>query len=157
MGYKYDSSGIDSEQSGGWQLLPEGDYTFRITDPEERESANGDYQVQLDAVVVEPKEWEKIEVRHWVTFFKDKNNKGAGISIAFLRAIGQPWEGPIKIEPEKWVGKRFRAHVTQSTYTAKDGTAKTNNKIKWLLERDHTAELAAETTPAPVASEDVPF
>lgn len=138
----YDTTGIEVSD-GGWKLLPDGDYTFKIIDVQEKESTNRDYQVVADCAVVEPSQYKNVEVRHWVTFFKDRTNKGAGISIQFLKAIDQPWEGKIDIIAKNWIGKRFRAHVVENVYEAKDGSRKTNNKIKYLLDRDHAKEQDA--------------
>ena len=158
MGFRYDSTGIDTDQGGGWQLLPEDDYTLRIIDVEEKESSRGDHQVQIDTAVIEPVKYKDVEVRHWVTFFKDPSNKGAGIAIQFLKAIEQPWEGKFDVDAKAWINKRFRAHVAPNTYTSKGGTERTNNKIKYLVERDHVAEQearaeVAQYQPPPAASE----
>ncbi len=158
MGFNYNADGIEIN-TGSWEPMPEGDYTLKVISVEEKESKNGDPMVQLDAAVVEPAKYKESEVRHWVTFFKDKSNKGAGIAIQFLKLINQPWEGKIEVSPKAWIGKRFRAHVTIETYlSSKDNQEKKSNKIKYLLDRDHVAEKeAAVDEEAPPIVDEVPF
>lgn len=68
---------------------------------------------------------------HWVTFLpKDAN--GAGISVNFLKHIGEPWEGQFDVKPENWVGKIVRAMVKCEA----DNQGRKRNAIQWLAEKE---------------------
>lgn len=121
MGRKYDGTGVDA--SGSYPVIEqEGWYPFRIIVATPGESKNGDYQVVVDAVCLDPK-WKDYGVRHWVTFLP-KDSKGAGMALHFLKCIGQPHEGVFDIEPMDWERKTFMGKVIVSSY---DG--KRNNKF----------------------------
>ena len=49
------------------------------------------------------------------------------MAIHFLKTIGQPFEGAIKVDPAAWVGERFRGYVIQDEFNGKK-----SNKIKGI-------------------------
>lgn len=121
MGKRYDGTGVDA--SGGYPIIEkEGWYPFRIVVATEGTSKNGNYQVTVDAVCLDPR-WKDYPVRHWVTFLP-KEQKGAGMALHFLKTIGEPHEGVIDVDPMSWERKVFMGKVVINEY---DG--KKNNKF----------------------------
>lgn len=132
---KYDGRGVDA--SGGYPIIDKpGWYPFRITVATEGESKNGDYQVTVDASCLDAR-FKDYGVRHWVTFLP-KENKGAGMSLHFLKCIGEPHEGVIEVNPFSWERKTFMGKVEISEYQGKK-----NNKF-------------SEISPMP-KGEEIPF
>lgn len=124
---RYDATGIDP--SAGFPIIDRpGWYPFRISLATEKESKNGDYQVVVDAVCLDPR-FRDYGVRHWVTFLP-KGTPGAGMAIHFLKCIGEPWEGQIDVTPFNWERKMFMGKVSINRYKADDGTEKVNNKFE---------------------------
>ena len=121
MPKRYDATGVDA--SGGYPIIEKpGWYPFRIVTATEGESKNGNYQVTVDAVCLDPR-WKDYGVRHWVTFLP-KDQKGAGMALHFLKCIGEPHEGEIDIDPMDWERKTFMGKVVVSEYEGKK-----NNKL----------------------------
>lgn len=128
---RYDSRGI-KPSTGGFDPIPEGDYVLEITEVEETESRKGNPMVKVTQIVSEGQYKGKI-IWNQITLLP-KGEPGAGIALHFLKSIGEPWEEKenLDIDPERWKGKRFKAHVIQDTYTKPDGSKITNNKIKGI-------------------------
>lgn len=121
MPYRYNATGINADT--GYPIITEpGWYPFRITVATEGQSKTGNYQVTVDCACLDAR-WKDYSVRHWVTFFK-KGEKGAGMAIHFLKAIGQPYEGQIEIDPMAWERKVFMGKVVVNEYQGKK-----NNKF----------------------------
>lgn len=128
MGLSYDATNVDA--NGDFPVIEhDGWLPFRIITATEGESKNGDYQVTVDCVCLDP-HWKDYVVRNWVTFLAP-TQKGAGLAIHFLKCIGEPHEGKITIEPMSWERKTFKAKVIVSTF---DG--KRNNKFKEVAPLD---------------------
>lgn len=133
MSFNFDMTGIVVEEKGK-KLLPKGSYNFRIieftskagkTYPCEGTTKNGDPKVDILAEVTGG-EFAGERLFHSVTFMA-KDKPGAGMSVHFLKTIGQPWEGNVTVEPSAWVGAEFRGYVIQDEYQGKKG-----NKIKGI-------------------------
>lgn len=120
--YRYDATGVDA--SGGYPIIEkEGWYPFRIVVATPGESKNGDFQVTVDAVCLDPR-WKDFSVRHWVTFLpkltsEGTPNKGAGMALHFLKSIGLPHEGVLDINTMEWERKTFMGKVVISEYQGK--------------------------------------
>lgn len=136
MSFNYDATGITvEEKSFEKKLLPKGTYDFQIIEftskagksyPCEGTTKNGDPKVDLLCEVTTPGEFQGERLFHSVTFMS-KDKPGSGMSVHFLKVIGQPWEGQIAIDPAAWSGAKFRAYVIQDEYQGKKG-----NKIKGI-------------------------
>lgn len=124
---------------GNFLLLPAGTYDLQITDTEERKTKNNDPMVNVTCEVINNPEFNGKTIFHNVSFLP-KDKPGAGMASHFLKTINQPYEGSIEINPDNWVGEKFRAKVGEREYQKKDGTKMKTNEIKQVL-----------------ASEDVPF
>jgi hypothetical protein len=110
--------------------IPEGDYTVEITKVEEKFSSKGNPMVAMTCQVKDPTNV-GANIFHNVTFLQ-AGSPGAGIAIHFLKCIDEPHEEleSLDVEPQRWVGKQFKAHVIQDTYKKQDGSTTVNNKIK---------------------------
>jgi hypothetical protein len=139
MGHIYNSQGVTPSTGGGGRIPP-GRYLLEITSFEEKQSNNGDYQVVVDCIVIEPKVMNEVPVFnatikwHRVTFLP-RSKPGAGIAIHWLKSIGEPWmeSDQLDIEPLRWVGRKFWANVTLESYEKSDGQAGQKNVIKEVL------------------------
>lgn len=136
MSFDFDGRGIIVEDKQFVKkLMPKGNYDYEIVEfvskagdsyPKEGKTKNGDPKVDFLAQVITPGEFEGERVFHSVAFLpKDKN--GAGMAIHFLKTIGQPWEGKFKVDPQAWIGERFRGYTVQDEYNGQK-----NNKIKGI-------------------------
>ncbi len=140
MGLAYDATGVDA--NGGFPVIEfDGFLPFRIVSASEGESKNGDYQVTVDCVCLDAR-WKDYGVRNWVTFL-DPKQKGAGLAIHFLKCIGEPHEGKIKIEPMSWERKTFMGKVIVSTYEGKR-----NNKFAEVAPMQKGEEIPFGDAPA---------
>src|SRR3990167_9644212 len=129
MPHVYD--GTDVEVPGSNFTIPEDEYTLEIVSVKERTSKDGHYQVEVKAVVDQGSH-KGFPVKNYVTFSPAKKadgtpNKGAGMSVKFLKTIGQPWEGKFEINPQDWIGQKFNAFLAAEEYNGY-----TNMKIKWV-------------------------
>jgi hypothetical protein len=77
----------------------------------------------LCEVIDDTEEFNGERVFHTVTFLPSKN-PGAGMSVHFLKTIGQPWEGNVKVDSSQWVGAKFMGYVVTDEYNGK-----TKNKL----------------------------
>jgi hypothetical protein len=133
MRRSYDSEGINVE---GYQVAPEGIYNLAITkvtdikDGVQWKTKNGDDYVSVETQIDDAGEYLGKKIWHGVTFMNDKNSKGAGMAIQFLKFIGEPWEGMFDIDTDHWIGKRFKAKVR----IGKDNQGRQRNEIAWLID-----------------------
>jgi len=133
MSFTYNSKGINMDTN--YLPAPEGIYTLQIVDAIEKvtkikaDGSGGDPMVSIKCEIADIGEWLGNTVWNNVTFMKDKTKRGAGMAIAFLKAIGEPWEGEIDVVPERWETKRFRAKLT----VEKDLNGVNRNKVAYLV------------------------
>ncbi len=129
MSFNYNATGIDTNQKS-FDPLPDGKYTLRITKAEEAQSKNKNFMAKLECEVINNQEFNGRKVFHNVTFMSDPQAKGAGMSVHFLKTIGQPWEGEIEIDVPAWEGATFVAKLAKASYTNKAGMLVHKNEIK---------------------------
>lgn len=104
---------FDGVEENYFKPIPEGKYNLRIKSAIEKKSSKGDDMVVVDYEIMDgPFIGEEIRF-HYVVFFKNKETKGAGMSKTFLRVIGEPYEGRVSVNPEKWIGRCLTAKVVQ--------------------------------------------
>ena len=135
MVFEFDGTGIVvEERKGEKKLMPKGNYNYEIVDftsaagnvyPLEGTTKNGAPKVDFLAEVTDGP-FKGTRVFHSVTFLP-KDSKGSGMSIHFLKTIGQPWEGKFSVNPSEWVGTKFRGYTIEDEYNGKK-----NNKIKGI-------------------------
>jgi len=116
---------------GNFSLLPAGNYDLQITDTEERKTKNLDPMVNVTCEIINNPEFNGKTVFHNVSFIP-KDKPGAGIASHFLKCIGQPWEGAIEVNPENWMGAKFKAKIGEREYVKRDGTKVKANDIKTI-------------------------
>src|SRR3990167_11350306 len=106
MPFKYSASGIPEFTS-----LPDGMYLLKITSAVVCTTQNADDKVTVDYVVADG-QYAGRKVRfHTVTFFVDKERPGAGISVHYLRCIGEPYEGDFEVREDRWIGRMVKAKL----------------------------------------------
>lgn len=138
---KYNSEGV---KMNDYVEIPDGEYILRITDATPGTTANGDDKVTVDYEIVGGDyNLEKIKF-HTVVFFKNRESKGAGITLKFLRAIGEPYEGQFSWDERNWVGKKLKAMIMQEVATQGKHAGKKFPKIQWVNPVDGGPEAAAE-------------
>ncbi len=124
----YDATGINPDATS-FELLPEGKYTLRITKAEETQSKKGNFMAKLECEVINNPDFNGRKIFHNVTFLNPQD-KGAGMSVHFLKTIAQPWEGKIEIDIPSWEGAQFVATLGKSSYTSqKTGKLVDKNEI----------------------------
>jgi hypothetical protein len=74
--------------------------------------------VNILCTVINNEEFNGERVFHTVTFLP-KDSPGAGMSVHFLKSIGQPWEGNVKVDATQWVGAEFAGYVVEDEYKGK--------------------------------------
>lgn len=135
MRMEYDTTNIKSE----YELLDSGWHPFKIVEVEDRESSKGYPQALAKCKCVDPKCQGKSEVWNYVTVIPP-DQKGAGMVVHWLKSIGQPHEGKIVLDTDKWLGKKFMGKVAAEEYKGK-----TNNKLKEISPwRDMDASMAEQ-------------
>lgn len=133
--FDFDGTGIVVEEKQFTKkLMPKGNYNYEIvgfvskagdTYPKEGKTKNGDMKVDFLAEVSDG-EFKGERVFHSVTFLP-KDKPGAGMAIHFLKTINQPWEGKFNVDPEAWIGEKFRGYTIEDEYNGKK-----SNKIKGI-------------------------
>jgi hypothetical protein len=125
----YDGEGVKTDN---FVEIPDGEYTLRITDAEQGVTRNGDDKVTVSYEIVGgPYHLQPIKY-HTVVFFKDKNTKGAGMAIKFLKSIGEPHEGQFAWNEKNWIGKKLKAMIMQEVQTMGKSTGKKFPRIQWV-------------------------
>lgn len=131
--FDFDASGIDPDSKGTNKVLPKRWMNFEVVEfvskagdtyPKDGRTQNGDPMVNILCEVVDDPEFDGERVFHTVTFLPAKKKDGtatpgAGMSVHFLKTIGQPWEGKIKPDSSQWVGARFMGYVIQDEWKGK--------------------------------------
>lgn len=125
-------------------IIPDGEYRLKIVKSKEGASKAGDYQVTCDLLVIAGDRKGFPVSFHRVTFIDPvKNPKAAGMSIYFLKTIGQPWEGKFQINPEAWINAEFIAYLAQREYNGFKSM-----QIKWVKPINETSEQEPDDVPA---------
>jgi hypothetical protein len=124
---EFDATGIDMNKT--YSLMPDGKYRLTIKSVEQSVTKKG-YTMFTVVFECEEPDYLGSRVYHNVVVIP-KGQKGEGMALSFLKAIGEPWEGKIQINPNNWLEKSAFAFVTQETYNQK-----TRNKIANFLGED---------------------
>jgi hypothetical protein len=145
MSFDFDATGIDPDSKGTNRTLPKRWYDFEIVEfvskagdvyPKDGRTQNGDPMVNILCEVINDDEFNGQRVFHTVTFLPAKKpdgtpTPGAGMSVHFLKTIGQPYEGKIKPDSSQWVGAEFKGYVIEDEYKGKK-----KNKISEIKPMD---------------------
>lgn len=131
MVFDFDATNVEVKSAGRFEPMPDGQYDFEITDATEKLSAKGFPQVVVTLTVIDSIKYAGRTLKnHYVTFMPD--GKGAGIAINFVKCIGEPWQGKIKIDARRWIGKRIRGKVVTEEYTSKEGDRRKKNAVQYV-------------------------
>ncbi len=131
--FDFDATGIDPDAKGTNKVLPKGWYDFEIVEfvskagdtyPKDGRTKNNDPMVNILCEVINNEQFNGERVFHTVTFLPAKGidgkpTPGAGMSVHFLKTIGQPFEGKIQPDSSQWVGAEFSGYVIQDEYKGK--------------------------------------
>ncbi len=127
--------------------IPDGEYTLRIIDAKPGTTQAGDDKVTVDYEIVGGDyNLEKIKF-HTVVFFKNRESKGAGIAIKFLKTIGEPFEGQFSWDERNWIGKKLKATIVQEVATQGKHAGKKFPRIQWVNPVEGGAAAASEEVP----------
>jgi hypothetical protein len=147
MPFPYSSKDIEGTDggSGKYPPIPDDYYDFQITEVKEKLTKKNDPMVSLTLEITSPIHTGR-RVWHNVTFPKvdpatGKPPKWAGMSVHFLKTIGEPWEGDYIVTPDAWIGKQFKA----KTKTVKDLNGNKKSEIAFILGPDD--KITDETVP----------
>lgn len=141
---KYDGDGVSMEN---FVDIPDGEYTLRIINAEPGTTAKGDDKVTVDYEIVGGTyNLQKIKY-HTITFFKDKNSKGAGIALKFLKSIGEPYEGQFSWDERNWIGKKLKGMIMKETQTQGKNAGKKFSRVQWVNPVDGGPEESADEVP----------
>lgn len=138
----------------GFTLLPDGTYDLQITNTAQKVSKKNDPMVNIECEVINNEEFNGKKIFYNVTFIA-KGKPGDGMSTHFLKTIGQPWEGTITVDPENWVGERFRAKIGVREYKS-DKTGK-QVKTNDITSVDELEEFKNADVQAAALKDDAPF
>ena len=136
--FNYNAEGIDVES--GFKVATEGEYNIVIRDTQEKttkvkEDGTGGYpMVSVRCEIDDTGEALGVSFFHNVTFIP-KGQKGAGMALFFLKAIGEPVEGNLEVDPQRWIGKRFKAKVNVGEYKGKR-----RNEIAYLIVNEESTD-----------------
>lgn len=115
-----DTSGID-ESGDGFELLPDGIYLFQIEGVEDKQTKAGDPMAKLTLRILKGEYAERLV---WDNIVIPKEGSPAfkimGRTKHFLHCIGEPHEGAITIDTDRWRGKAVSAQVGRTTYNDKE-------------------------------------
>lgn len=128
---KYDANGVQMDK---FFTGPDGEYNLKIVDVTPGTTGNGDPKVVVDYEIVDgPSKGLPINY-HTITFFRDKASKGAGITLKFLKAIGEPYEGEFEWNEKNWMGRHVRAMVVMEEVSQGKNAGKKFPKIAYVME-----------------------
>ena len=157
------NAGEGEADSGGFLTTP-GRYVLKITSYEEKETGKGYPMIVVDVEVVsahDPQNNDNIgkDIKYHNVVFIPEGKPGVGFAKLFLKCIGEPYKGAIKIIPEQWLNKTFVADVDLETYTDKHNKEKEKNTITPIDEEKPTAieNQSGNSSVGSVDEEKVPF
>ena len=116
MPFRYDATGI--QPSGEFTLIPKDKYLLRIVDTVDGTSSKGNAMITVTFAICDGPYKDKQIRYHNVTFLR-KDAAGAGIALAFLKAIGQPYKDAFIVDHMKWRGAQVWGEVDTKEYNGK--------------------------------------
>lgn len=127
----------DHEESGGFTLLPDGNYMFEIAEKEDTYSKAGDVMINITLHCVEPehsaaKVWDRI----LIPLPESSAHKVIGRTKRFLHAINEPFQGNFKIDTDHWIMKTVEAKISSEVY----GNKPKNVVVGYLLQEGNSTK-----------------
>lgn len=158
--HEYDATGQEPTEIGKYPMIPAGSYFLAVKEVNDGWTKNNDprFDVQFE-VINEPNHNGQII---WSSFTLIAPGKpGAGIILHFLKCIGQPHQGQIKINTDNWVGKRINAKIIiepERTDKATGKVYKAKNRIESMTGAgDQVSSQPMPSKHGVVDAEEVPF
>lgn len=162
--FDFDATGIDPDSKGIGKVLPKRWFDFVVVDfvakdgttyPKDGRTKNNDPMVSVLCEVINDDEFAGERLFHTVTFLPAKRpdgqpTPGAGMSVHWLKTIGQPYEGKIKPDSSQWVGAQFSGYVIQDEYKGR-----IKNKLGEIKPYNAPSKTASSLPNAP--GSDLPF
>lgn len=145
MKRSFSSEGANMDST--FKVAPAGDYRLlisKITDTKNDmpwKTKNGDDYVQVECEIDDAGDFLGKKVWYGVTFMDDKSRPGAGMSLHFLKSIGEPYEGDFIVDTDNWVDKRFRVKLK----IGKDLEGRPKNEIAYVI--DESTQLPSDEVP----------
>ena len=128
---EYDATNV--HPFSGFEPAPEGFYDVMVRNVTEKISKNNDplYNVEFEiqgGAYMGKRAWHNVTLLTWDDG-TGKPAKGAGMAIHFLKCLGEPWEGKIRVTPDNWVGKMLRVKMGVEM----DQLGRARNTVKEVL------------------------
>jgi hypothetical protein len=132
-----DFTGVDES---GFPLLPEGVYTFKVSEVAEKTSKNNDPMVMLTLETVVGNE--RFLVWDYILFPSNDSPavKAKGRTKLFLKCINEPCGELVNYDTDNWIGKTVKARTYHDMY---NGDKKAKIKL-YIFENTETKETDDE-------------
>lgn len=141
VAFDWDDEIIEDGSTRNFVLLPEGDYTFKVT-KFERARFNGSDKMQPCPKANLTFE---VETGKGVAVIKTSlylNRSFEWKLSAFFRCIGQKKHGEkVKMNWSQVVGAFGKAHITEHKWTDDDGNERTSNEIDYFIDPEETKKV----------------
>lgn len=126
----------------GFAPVPEGIYQLVIREVADTKNGepwktkNGDDYVRVTCEIDDQGNYFGRKIWYGLTFMDDISRPGAGMSVHFLKAIGEPWDGPVDIDTDRWIGRVFKAKLK----IVKDQNGEPKNEVGYVLSEEEASE-----------------
>lgn len=118
-----------SQASGGFTLVPEGEYIAQVAAAVGGRTKKGDRDKVDLRFDLQDFGGKKVGSCFEVLTFIPKGEAGHGIWLHVNKCLGMPWDGTVDFDTDEYVGRSARVKVIINTYQKSDGTVGKNNKI----------------------------
>ncbi len=125
MNIQCDYTGVN--EAGSFAPAPSGIYRLFVSGTEDGETQAGDPKVNV-TIKIKAGIYAGKRFWHTVTFLQPES-AGAGFAKHWLRVIGQPYEGKVTINTDRWEGKEFIGRLGIEEYEGKKGK-RTKNALE---------------------------
>lgn len=148
-----------SKEGGSFELLPEGDYSFKVKSFQRGRYSGGAKippcnQANLE-IEVFGEHGNSIVIKHNLFL----HQRTEGLLSAFFVGIGQKKHGePLKMNWNAVPGSTGRCHVYVDEWTTERGETRKSNKIKYFIdpERDNTDDVPFTVNDKPLTAPSAP-
>lgn len=131
---KINTTGVDSNANPtkSYTLIPEGEYIGEIMDYKDKTTKNDDIMISYQAAIILGDQKGRYFFDNII--FPHVGSPAWGIlgrTKHFLHCIGEPYEGDIEFDSDRWLGRKFRVVLFHDKYyNEKAKEEKTVVKVK---------------------------